>query len=269
MSHDFLYHGALALASLHLAVLQPEQRLEHVRTALKQQNLALTLFRPVLTNVSEENYEAVLAFSGLLLASAFALPQAEPEWPTAGHPELIEKDEPRRFKEIFIMFHGMIYIYRMGWMKMLDQSLSHRLRETCYATRSEQIPAPEAEESLDLLDTCKVDILEDQEMKEMYKETIEKLKNNLRRVAAHPGVASFVVPWPANVPKAFITSLDNLDPIALVILAHWAVAVDSISHHWWANSWGVTVVKSVSQHVGPEWKPFLAWPLKKVGAYDF
>ena len=145
---------------------------------------------------------------------------------------------------------------------MLDANLSQPLHERVFAPKAEAMPAPDAEESLNLLEFIGIDLLENEEMKVVYKETTSILRRHLCQVAAQPGTASFVLTQPPNVSKGFITGLDKLDPNALILLALWGVAHDSIGHHWCANSWGVNVVNSVAQYLGSEWQIFLSWPLK-------
>lgn len=224
VSHDFLYEGMLALASVHLAALQPTSRGYHTAVALKHQTTALSLFRQTLGDINQENCEAALAYSGLLIISEFALPLVQSKLGVSYLRGM------RELQSIINLFHGTKALYHLGWMQMLDKNLSCDLRSKVIANEFEECLTSEAEMSLNFLATLEIVPLEDEASKAMYTDTLFKLKKNLRRVAAHPGVGSFVLKWPANVSQEYVSMLGKYEPTALILLAYWAVGLHSIDH---------------------------------------
>jgi len=259
VSHDFLYEGMLALASVHLGALQPASRGHHTAVALKHQITALGLFRQTLEDINHENCEAALAYSGLLIISEFALPliQSKPGASSVGGMQELQG--------IINLFRGAKALYRLGWMHMLDKNLSCDLRSKVIATQFDEAVTTEAEMSLNFLATLEIVPLEDEALKAIYTDTLFKLKKNLRRVAAHPGVVSLVLKWPTNVLQDYVSMLGRYDPIALILLAYWAVGLHSIDHLWWARGWGKSIVDVAGQHIGAEWQHYIQWPLLKTG----
>jgi hypothetical protein len=110
VSHDFLYEGMLALASVHLAALQPASRGYHIAAALKHQATALGLFRQTLGDINHENCEAALAYSGLLIISEFALPLVQSK------PGASCLSDMQELQSIINLFHGAKALYRLGLM---------------------------------------------------------------------------------------------------------------------------------------------------------
>ena len=73
-SCDFLMHGLLAFSALHLASLKPENAFTYTEVAAMHQNIGLGSFRTALTNITDENCNAVFAFSSLVVGYALTLP---------------------------------------------------------------------------------------------------------------------------------------------------------------------------------------------------
>jgi hypothetical protein len=135
------------------------------------------------------------------------------------------------------------------------------LRCKVIAAQFEESLTTEAEMSLNLMATLEIVPLKNEASKVMYTDTLFKLKKNLRRVAAHPGVASFVLKWPANVSQEYVSMLGKYDPVALILLAYWAVGLHSIDHLWWARGWEKSIVDVVNLHIGAEWQHYIQWPV--------
>ncbi|KAL0254526.1 hypothetical protein SLS55_010003 [Diplodia seriata] len=72
------------------------------------------------------------------------------------------------------------------------------------------------------------------------------LRTLFRRLAARPRLHTIALRWPAHLPAAFMhTALARRDPLALVVLAHWARCLAGFRGLWWVSRWGVRVVRAV------------------------
>ncbi|KAH7369743.1 hypothetical protein BKA65DRAFT_486930 [Rhexocercosporidium sp. MPI-PUGE-AT-0058] len=74
-SHLFLHHGILSCSALHLAHLHPSSPMRSKLTLLAShhQDIAMPLFRQMMTSVTPQNCDAVLAFAHLLVIISFAI----------------------------------------------------------------------------------------------------------------------------------------------------------------------------------------------------
>lgn len=52
--------------------------------------------------------------------------------------------------------------------------------------------------------------------------------------------------------------------MALVILAHWAVLLHSVSAQWWAGERGRLLVEAIFQELDDEWSAAVQWSMDVV-----
>lgn len=255
-TQEFVYNGMLSFAALHLAVLQPHNRSNHIAKALKFQNAGMTKFRPVLENITASNCEAALGFSGLLISSIFAFPIAQ-AGPGRTSERLLDY-----LPVIFSLFNGTVALYRMGWMKGLDSSLSIHLRNKVLAADASTTPA-DGEEYLEELELHEIAMLKDSRLRDLYIDVSYKVRRNLRRTEQFPGRA-----WPGAAPPAYIQLVKEREPIALILVAYWAVGQDrGVGYHWWATNWGRGLVEVIGEelNVDARWEWYMRWPREKLG----
>lgn len=63
--------------------------------------------------------------------------------------------------------------------------------------------------------------------------------------------------------------LAERQPIALIILAHYAVNLDTFKGYWWLRGWGRQLILNIKRCIGEEerWAALMSWPLETtVGA---
>ena len=117
-------------------------------------------------------------------------------------------------------------------------------------------------------------------MRDSYLFNITKLRKTIRRAATHPGIANYIQMYPGMVDVLYIDALRRKEPIALIILAHYAVCLSLIKNMWWVQSWGESLIRSVIREIhqlksSPHgtvtvagagfWTRFLTWPMKEIG----
>ncbi len=70
--NDFLLHGLLSLSALHLALCGVSRK-DHIVIAIHHHSLGVELFRPHLSNITTDNYDAVFAFSCVIAFYSFGI----------------------------------------------------------------------------------------------------------------------------------------------------------------------------------------------------
>lgn len=94
---------------------------------------------------------------------------------------------------------------------------------------------------------------------------IQALRLLFRRLQARPALHTIALRWPAHLPRSFLAALERdrpfdgvggggkhgggRDPLALVVLAHWARCLAGFTHLWWISQWGAKVVRAVAAEV--------------------
>ncbi|KAL1970813.1 hypothetical protein VTN77DRAFT_2647 [Rasamsonia byssochlamydoides] len=261
-SCPFIQYGVCALASLHLAMLYPHSRASHLATAMKCQNMGISKFQPVLSNISSGDLEACLTFAGILTICAYASSRAATETETI-------TDALHGLRQVMSLSQGVKLLYQMNNKShQIDQdqdTLNKHIRQKIQQARTHEVDwIPEGQISLDQLsEYVLTSSLEDENLRSMYLSTISKLKTTMRCDAAKPGVASFVNLFSATVAPEFLTELDRRRPLALIIAAHYAVCLHGIRRYWWMKGWGKSVVQAVAKELDPHWLKFLEWPMQQ------
>jgi hypothetical protein len=70
-----------------------------------------------------------------------------------------------------------------------------------------------------------------------------------------------VMPFPIQCPLQFVLKLKEQDPLALVILAHYAVILHWLrEEHLWMRGWGKDIVDTVKHTLDKEWLDCIEWP---------
>lgn len=75
-----------------------------------------------------------------------------------------------------------------------------------------------------------------------------------------PSVNQFVFGWLYRLDRRFINRLQRKDPIALVILAYYAVLISTMERLWYMTSWADHLVGAVKSFIHEDYIHWLEWP---------
>lgn len=78
LSCDYLLHGMLATAAIHLAYLKPEHRAKYNQLSRQHQDLALGPFQRAMTSLTNDNVDCLFAYSTLLVVCSLASSESIP-----------------------------------------------------------------------------------------------------------------------------------------------------------------------------------------------
>ena len=101
---------------------------------------------------------------------------------------------------------------------------------------------------------------ETEERKQGYRGAIDVLRIAFQNVAYAPDDRTLGVTWPIMIPKPYMDGLADRTPMALALLAHYAVLLFDLRMHWWAGDRGLRILEVVSTEMPPEWMDTLFWP---------
>lgn len=305
---EFVQHGICALSSLHLACKadEPEARMAHLANGMKFQNAGIAHFRILLSSdedLSSSLSEACITFSGILSMCAFSSA-------TASGPLTRLTNRRLATNPIFDIMQAMFLTRGIRTLNRLHESkkegsfssgqqcvgLSKFLRQRWEGTHSHHHLATlsgisDGEASLDMLTEyiqCTMSLpgaaadmqqkscqeyLRGEHVKDIYLTTIIQLKPSIRCYVVWPGIARFVYRFASVAHAGFLTLLEQQRPVALVILAHYAVCLHALRQYWWAGSLGRDVVAAVVDELvtGEDswqgdmpWSQLMAWPMREV-----
>jgi hypothetical protein len=253
--HDFLLAGLLAVTSLHLAILNPCAL--HNDAALKHHSQALTLIRPHLLHITPDNVYALFSFSCMIVCYSFGIHKAE----------ISSHDPLEEMLAVFTLLRGIAVIAEMGekWLEQSPFASSATLPEP----NSNTILEPTVEAALLSLSQRVLDSDVDPTSRDAYEAAIGLLRHSFLLSAEQPRSTRTALPFPIMVPQPFVEKLREREPLALVILAHYAVILHWLRHSIWLRNWGKEVVEAVRHVVGPEWHGCLEFNVEQVGSEAF
>ncbi len=265
LAHDFLMHGILALAALHIAHVRPDQKDRYVSSALRHNDTALVSFRVALQQVTKENCDALFGFSTILLVLTLAFAQT--------HSHLKEHDPIEDLIQVFTLLQGTRSVLdsAMRWIAtgplgpLVRRGLAARNRNPSAVSASKG-PAHPTEQALNRLENCSQRSIESPSSREVYSLAIQKLKGCAARAREHPGDRAAVIGWLVLLQTEYIASVKSREPVALAILGHYGVLLDTLKEEWFVMDLGTRIVEAVYERIPEEWRPSMDWAIQQVGS---
>ena len=246
--HSFLLRGVLAISALHLATLDLKSSAPFVLQASNQYNCALLDFRNVLRSVGEENCVAVFSFSCLTVVYAFAVAQVH---------EL--QDPIADFLNCMHLVQGVATVLGPHYPVLMMSDVRPILENSVKGVDSGEIP-----EILRL--KILVHSLPDDdhgETSSAYIHAIDLLHTVFLETKLSVSTQSFlglIFSWPALLSPIFFSSLSIQEPVAIIIVAHFAAILGSKRDIWWIANWNEYIINSVEARLSNDLLEWLIWP---------
>ena len=247
LQYDFLLHGILAASSLDIAmpeIPQDESRsIEYAKMAMEYYGKASVSFRRQLSNVTQDNVHCIYMFSVMAFCINLALTQCT-DLSLDKQQSLLDR-VPVLF-ELGLAPKSFIVAYP-EWM--LNSPVSKSFKTAASLCKE---PGPEldtsTEEAIVRLETIIEDatgITEEWEL-QIYRKSVLGLRSCYVE-DKRDLIAGFCIAFPTIAGKEFATEVENLKPIALLILMHWAVSLHRFGIvAWWVRCIGSKLVEETS-----------------------
>lgn len=259
VDHTFLRHGLLAAASMHSRFTSPVPiQSRYLDLATQHQDKALAEYIPQLQSITPENCHALFAFSALLLVIQYSFISATGS----------ETDSDGVVSEVVSVFDyvigaTIIASHGKGWLEQGGlQPLMAR------QTEPESILPYLVEEPRSALRAlmAHVEHLTGGSSTNMpiYVRSIEMLTNAFATEDPERKIFDDMIGWPHYVGGDLVRLLRERDQMALVILAHYGVALNAFSGYWWLQGVGTRLIRAVSQILRPEFLALIKWPLNAI-----
>ncbi|KAF2099830.1 hypothetical protein NA57DRAFT_55770 [Rhizodiscina lignyota] len=266
-SHRFLLHGLLSLAALHKGYeAYPPDRIRYTDLAKKHHDQALAQYIPLLGSVNEYNCHALFAQSSLVGGMSFGLMQL------SNDDEYAPANIVRTMIGSFDLLRGVSVMIEQGqeWIKQGDLSPMIGLENLETILQSPEITGFDGGETFNPLlqqvhsimplyeagaaglsqEECNVAFTKAVQMLNRLKSLSEMIGNVLKMRS--------VLAWPALVDESFIRLLKAEDPMALIILSHFAAGLVQLDDIWWLKGIGVRLNNGLAGMIPPQWLPYLS-----------
>ncbi|KAI5273458.1 hypothetical protein E4T47_03374 [Aureobasidium subglaciale] len=261
LSYEFLMHNFMALSALHLYS-KNRSRSELFDRACYLQGIAIQQVQPIIANLSEQDSLAALLFSSH--TSAFGLAEF------MLNPHHDDTDPIDKIVECFQLSRGIKVVVSPFWPYLsqtwLKQLLSRRdnKEDSVRATLASEFPTYSMVRSLAFGQ-------EDTERRKCCLETIEDIFTSIGAVLQHPEdyptSAHLIDQWVVRLPNEFKDMLVERRPVALIILAYWAVLTTINPRPWHLRGLAEVLITRIENILGGEWAEFLRWPREKIAEH--
>jgi hypothetical protein len=256
MKQRFLMHILFSITSLHIASSRPENESSYTDRAIRHNNIALREYRSELHSITPKNSPSLFACSTLLIIAALRLSASGLHQEPVGAIEEIAG--------IFILTQGvrLVLSEMRNWIRESEIAPLFVGREL-----DDNITLPKnVADALGLLEKCNQQSADPVPDKKAYALAIQGLKACFMHLRSKERDNGIVLSWAVDVNQDYIRLLGLRRPMALVILAYFAVTLEEVRETWWADGWGTRLIQEVSQGLSVEWKDLMAWPMGKITA---
>lgn len=283
LRHEFVLRGIMAIAALHKASTFPvysEAYRKYATAAMVHQQAALQEYSPLTASPTADNAVALFSLSMILTLTTFAIERLPDELKSEGSYLTLADTNPdvflplgsptRNFIGVIVTLRGILVVIRQT-----NQYLQGDIAEMLKYPQLEQLPehAPEVSAMYEDLATAATEYRPYVNKTDMAPEVLSELLYNqvirLRNVTRCRNVIEWdnhIFSFLVSAPPEYISCIKQGEPMALVILAHWAACFRCMDHHWWAVGWGEQLVLDISDLVDmTTWSKVMEWPLRQCG----
>lgn len=255
-------HAMLAVASLHLGFLEPENRSMRLINATAHYDQAVRIISVVISSICKDNCEALFISSTLIVVFATASPLLP------GHAS--SENESWTLPEWVPLIRGVHSILKEVWTWVETGCLSAILKVHFY----DGLVPEDMSKALNNLyrlctDTTEPDPeeIKDTETSSTYFTAIHELQKSFAN-SANPGCStvSLIFLWPICVSDKYVALLKEKRPRALIIFAYYCALLKRVELHWWVDGRAeyelVRIERSIQEL--EKWNKWLEWPTKMV-----
>ncbi|XEV01448.1 hypothetical protein FSHL1_006735 [Fusarium sambucinum] len=272
LKHHFVMQALLGLTALHIAYLDPQERLRHTANAARYHNDGLKGFREAMAQGHDETGEPLFVWAALNLLYVFGVSGR------LGEGLCDESDWGSRGERI--LGRGWIPM-QLGVETVLDPFYetvcSGPLRDLVTVGNCEEIDPPKEATDSEDEHFCHIRTAwENNPDALIYEETLRSLRRcrlfmaqfstmgtedaqELNRFWQGPFVFLHLAP------PEYLTLLSQRQPPALILYAFYGALLHSINDSWFMEGWGYDIVNVIEDLLGHYWKSWIAWPIEVVG----
>ena len=255
--------GILAISSLHLSFRKPERHDYYNQLANRNQDAALSTFRPLMTNMNPSNCDAFLAMSTLIVVYAFESPKSSQSLGFSNY-------SGEHSYEWLPLIKGVYTIIMSNYQWIKNGKLSLLLHDHDNGPPMTELP-PVLNEQLNDLDRLCEQASGGEEVIQMYKGALRSLRECFVRMnnrTIYECEVSIAFLWPVLIPQEFVDRLHAGEPIALILLAHYCVILHHLDSYWWMNGWATYIVRKINRELDDSMRSWLEWATKVVAVSE-
>lgn len=259
--HRFLLLELLAFAAHHKLHQDTDDAESLVEVANTYHQQALTTYIALLDDITEENCQPLFAFSQIIVG--VSLYRLTPEFRGQEGPAPCILDS---LIGTFRLLKGAFTVAKQAnvwlWDSELEPMMHNNTQETplggepgLYATYERHLTVLGRQIEAQIAG----DMLKD-DRREVLLSAIHLLRDVPLDTDSSVNAMNKIIGYPVFLDTGFVDLLTRRDEAALVVLAHYCVALHELRHVWFVAGMGDAVLEAVTPLIGDGWSHHLRWP---------
>lgn len=263
--HSYVLHNCLALSALHLFK-QNRTKTELWERACFLQGIAIEQVQPILINMTQDDSIAALIFASNTAAFSRAEYMLNPH-------QLQDNTDPiDKIIESFQLSRGINMVAAKYWPYLKHTWINSNIPDL--VDDQEEEMRNSLKDKFTTYSSINALALgqEDPERSKVALQTVDKTFRYIAHLMDdgynYPTLIYLVDAWSVTLPTVYREMLEERKPVALVILAYYAVLISLTPEVWHLDGWPTLLINRVADVLGPEWSEFLRWPQEMIFGGD-
>lgn len=258
---SYLLHQILAVSALHVHLQDPGDK-DLDKAAAHHRSLALDGVQAVLTGNDPESSVSLFAFAGLTAIYCFgelAIKKAE-------HVEL---DIIGELASCFRISRGITTVLNARRLEIEDTWAFEMINFSAKAELATLRAAGLRIEHMQKLRALIESRLDGNILSHAYMQAAVRCEEHISLLlfnkADEAELSHLVMTWPHEIQEEFVSQLDQREPVAMVILAHYAVLMTMSPSFWWLDAWPCLLFDQIQRDLPSDLQHYLTWPSQMLG----
>lgn len=257
--HQFVAQLLLALSALHIARSEESERVSHIAKSNALQSEAMGGMMAALSEEPDANRTSALFVAAMLLCFCSLA-----KGPSPGQ-YLVYSDEV--VPPWMHLVHGVKSI--LTQQGSLISGITGDAEEAPSVLIEPDTLFPGYSKAItDLKEHISVLRAEDGSF-DKYTQPVEDLRSSFETAFVHQDgrtniKSQHILAWMYRLDEDFQKSLQERRPMALVILAHYAVVFARLDRSWYVEGWGKHIMQAVKRDLHPAYERWLQWPTSQL-----
>lgn len=284
MRQSSLRHGILALSALQLAFTSGTNvswREWYLKTAQMHQKLAISGLASDLRNLRQSNSQNMTALSNIMVTYSFAslllegsvLDFSRPLTPSSPPDHSPALSPLEKLCHVFELIKSSIHL-QIGNIQLAedDGMVDLPVMQESSGPPKSKMPNTStlAIQTLRRINAALATSRTGSPCRQAsdintYNKTIDQLGICLGMLASGCEPMIMVFRWIFSIPEHYLDLLQERQPLALAILAHYCVIMHQLRGRWWMGEWGMSVLKEICLLLGRDGLQSISWAIDATG----
>ncbi|KAL5044558.1 hypothetical protein BDW71DRAFT_185783 [Aspergillus fruticulosus] len=267
-SFPSIMHLLLTLSALHLAYLNPAKRDEYIKEADEHFTFGVRSATAVLAldTLDSDNCQQIYIMAVMICFAYFARGPRDGEY-------LVFSAKGK--SEWLVLLHGVRAILAQKQAEIFTGVLAPPEKEQVADIPNHELDTELSRHVQHLQEVKAIGIPEGQADRDLYVKVVDDLIGCFKGTyqarkagSVSPQLMPYTMGWTFRLPEMMIQRQEEREPIALVILAHWAILLRYMDETWFIHGWDRHIIVGIRACLRPAYHGWIAWPEEVIASGD-